>query len=380
MPKTEQVDSLPAFWRCGICGVPNPSAAYVIQCLGCGAKRSAAESTPTAVAMRKRGGRPLMACSLAYAGLVLIALALMRWSGEQWWPANILLFGPRGVFLAPLVPLLIWTARARQLSVWAVQGATLVVVAGPLMGFAVPRAWLEPAPEGTRLRVLTFNRGLSPLRAGRLIDYIERERIDLICFQEGVSDPELEAYFAKGWHRDSKGFLATRLPIIAELDSEELPWDEWGLWPVRLYRVQVRTESGQDFLLAGVHMPTMWFAYEKLAEGDAPGFYHYIDWRWEQMSRLMELLGESSDLPVLIGGDFNMPSDSPMMTWLRSRFSFAYEDAGWGYGFTRPSTHPWIRIDHLLASPEWAFTRCRIGPDLGSDHLPLIAEAVLRRP
>jgi endonuclease/exonuclease/phosphatase (EEP) superfamily protein YafD len=331
---------------------------------------------------RPRGGRSITAFSLAYAIVVLITLALMRWWGERWWPANMLLFGPRAVFLVPLVPLLIWAAWARRISVWAVQGATLIVVAGPLMGFAVPWARLEPAPEGTRLRVLTFNRGLGRLKTRELIEFIERERIDLICFQEGGSNPapELEAYLANGWHRDSKGFLATRLPIIAELDSEELPWDEWGLWPVRLYRVQVRTESGQDFLLAGVHMPTMRFAYEKLTEGDTPGFYRYIDWRWEQMRRLVERLGESSDLPVLIGGDFNMPSDSPMMTWLRPRFAFAYEDAGWGYGFTRPTRHPWVRIDHLLASPEWAFTRCRVGPDLGSDHLPLIAEVVLHRP
>ena len=68
------------------------------------------------------------------------------------------------------------------------------------------------------------------------------------------------------------------------------------------------------------------------------------------------------------------------MAALASLYRFAFEDAGWGYGYTRPSRYPWFRIDHILASPEWVFTRCRVGPDVGSDHLPLIAEAVLPAP
>jgi hypothetical protein len=65
------------------------------------------------------------------------------------------------------------------------------------------------------------------------------------------------------------------------------------------------------------------------------------------------------------------------MVTLSTFLRFGYEDAGWGYGYTRPSRYPWFRIDHILASPEWVFTRCWVGPDLGSDHLPLIAEVVL---
>jgi vancomycin resistance protein VanJ len=104
----------------------------------------------------------------------------------------------------------------------------------------------------------------------------------------------------------------------------------------------------------------------------------YTAWRWEQLGRLLGKLGESGDLPVLIGGDFNMPADSPMLDPLRSTYDFAFDEAGWGFGSTCPSRFPWVRIDHLLASRHWQFTGCRVGPDLGSDHLPLIAEAARR--
>jgi vancomycin resistance protein VanJ len=79
----------------------------------------------------------------------------------------------------------------------------------------------------------------------------------------------------------------------------------------------------------------------------------------------------------VMAGDFNMPADDSTMASLRSLFRFAFEDAGWGYGYTRPSAAPWFRIDHVVTSPEWRVARCRVGPDFGSDHLPLIAELVL---
>ena len=40
---------------------------------------------------------------------------------------------------------------------------------------------------------------------------------------------------------------------------------------------------------------------------------------------------------------------------------------------------PWARIDHLWVDDRWAVARCWVGPDLGADHLPVLAEVVLRR-
>jgi vancomycin resistance protein VanJ len=375
------------FWKCGRCGTPNPRADYLTHCVGCGALRPSrvaeAGARPTAM-LAPRRGRLVAAGSWAAAALALAALAMVHWLGDRWWPATVLLFAPRWLFLLPPAALAVAAAATGQFRLWALQGAAAVVVAGPLMGLSLPlgRLWAAPA-KGLTLRIMTFNRGTAPIDADGLIRLVERERIQLICFQEieRPLDPKLEAYFGRGWHLDSRRAIASRLPIVRELDSGTLPSREGTFWGVRLHRVRLRADSGAEFLLADAHMPTMTYGFRALAAGRAAEFDRHVAWRWEQVAWLLARLEESGDVPVLLGGDFNMPSDSPMMRALgRSgrSFRFGFEDAGWGYGYTRPSRLPWVRIDHLLAGPEWAFTRCWVGPDLGSDHLPLIAEATLK--
>ena len=340
-----------------------------------------AQQGPTRSSEARRG-RWVAGASWAYAALVLAVLALMGWEGERWWPATVLLFLPRGVWLAPLVVLVPAAAGVRRWRLWPLQAAVALVVLGPVMGFSVPWERLRVGRSaGTRVRVMTFNHGTGPIDAEGLIRLVEREGIQLICFQEveETRDPRLEAYLARGWFRDSRRTIASRWPIVGEVDPGTLPSREGTYWGVRLHRVRVRAPSGAEFLVAGVHMPTMMYAFRALAAGDVGRFRRHVAWRWEQVAYLRDRLDESGDLPILIGGDFNMPPDSPMLQALvAGRLRLGFEDAGWGYGYTRPGRLPWIRIDHLLATPDWAFDRCWVGPDLGSDHRPLIADVLLK--
>jgi endonuclease/exonuclease/phosphatase (EEP) superfamily protein YafD len=144
-----------------------------------------------------------------------------------------------------------------------------------------------------------------------------------------------------------------------------------------LIRARIQAAPGVEFALASVHMPTLRFGFYRFLNQDADGLKEHVAWWDRQLGRLRAGLAELRGVPLLVGGDFNVPPDQSSMAALGAQFRFAFEDAGWGYGYTRPTRYPWFRIDHLLASPEWVFTRCWVGPNVGSDHLPLIAEAVL---
>ena len=334
-----------------------------------------------AEASRTRTGRAggfLTWATWAYAGVVLAALAMIRGAGDVWWPATVLLFLPRWLFLAPIGLLAVAAGGWGNRGLWATQGAIALVVAGPLMAGSLPISRFGAgAPVGPRFRIMTFNLGQGAIDSAGITRLIEAEGIDLVCFQEVRKDAELESFFARGWSRDQTGAIASRLAIVAEYDPVK-GWDGVaGFWTRRVARVRVRSEDGDEFVVASAHVPTMREGLLLLKGKDLDGFRRHLEWRREQMEALRIELDETAQWPELVGGDLNTPTDSLLLDPLRARFAFAFERAGWGYGYTRPTALPWTRIDHILASPQWVVTRCWVGPDLGSDHLPVIAEVVL---
>ncbi len=363
--------------HCLACRAPEPAPETLTRCPRCG------EAWPT-----HRGeasgilGRVALGATWAFAALVLTVLGLIRWVGPSWWGVTLLLFLPRWLYLGPIPVLALASARAGRPSDWATQGAIALVVAGPLMGVSLPiRQLARSRLEGTRVRILSFNLGTGRIDALLLIRLIEQERIDLIAFQEGTTpDPTLDAYLSRGWYRDRTRFLASRFPIVSEMAPliDDSTTEERH--SARLNRVRLRLPSGAEFILGSVHMPTLRFGFYRLFGGNVAGMKLHIDWWRHEMGRVIGALSDVRGTPLLVGGDFNMTTDDSTMAALATQFSFGFEEAGWGYGYTRPTTFPWFRIDHILASPEWVFTRCWVGADLGSDHLPLLAEAVLPGP
>ena len=333
--------------------------------------------------MREALGRWIIRATWAYVALVLVILVLMRWVGEAWWGVAVLLFVPRWIYLGPVAVLAMASGLIRRPSPWAgqwaVQGAVALAVAGPLMEFNIPFGRLAgPRIDGERVRILSFNVGQLPLDGAGLVRMIERERIDLICFQERMIDPHVEAFFARrGWRRDASGKIVSRFPIVAELAPLSLEWGGEDRCTAILSRVRVRAPTGSEFIVASVHLPTIRWGFYRLRAGDVAGLKMHLDWWRLQMERVAAALGETRGTPLIVAGDFNMPSDGSTMAALRSSFRFAFDEAGFGYGYTRPSRYPWFRIDHILASPEWGIARCWVGPDFGSDHLPLLAEFAL---
>src|SRR5262249_50084950 len=124
----------------------------------------------------------LVACWLYLAALCGVWL-LLALAADRWWPATLLMYGPRWTSLLPLVVLvpasLLWRRRAL-----AVLAAALLVAGGPVMGLAVPwRAWLPGPPPRARLRVLTCNVHGHELRPEELAMLLADTDPDLVALQ-----------------------------------------------------------------------------------------------------------------------------------------------------------------------------------------------------
>lgn len=379
----------PAFWACPKCKTPNPWASYLTNCVSCGRPRP---SPKAAVALapepdpaqqkppRKPGSRWLTILSASYLAVVLIVLAGIKLLGERWWPATILLFSPRWSFLFPIPLLAVWAGFRRKWLALGLQTLTAGIVLGPLMGLCIPwKTLFSSTPVGEHVRVLSLNRGTKDLDSKTFTTLVANGRYDIVCIQEFRPDPVLDLYFATaGWNRNKNGSIWTRFPIIEDLGSLSTDaYEVHGAWPVRLSRVRIRLKNGREALVASAHMPTMTYGFQHLSKLDFSWFNYYVSWRSRQTDELAEVLHKSGEVPVIVGGDFNMPPDSPFMKRLREHFPSSFEEAGWGYGYTRPSRLCWAGIDRVLASRDCRFVSSRVGPLVGSDHRPIDAEIVV---
>ncbi len=91
---------------------------------------------------------------------------------------------------------------------------------------------------------------------------------------------------------------------------------------------------------------------------------------------LAELASRLTDMPTVIMGDFNAtPWSSAFAAPTRAGFRLVN-----GYSPTWPAA--WgglmgLPIDNVLLSRHWTATRREIGPDVGSDHMPVLARIAL---
>jgi endonuclease/exonuclease/phosphatase (EEP) superfamily protein YafD len=380
----------PGFWRCLKCGTPNPSTLYLTSCVACGYPRPApgfearAEGREAKVEPARRIGRRPSALLSAVAGygLLLIAAWFLQWGiRDDWWPGMVLYLSPRALFLVPLVPLALWAWRARRPRIAAAIAVEALFVSGPLMGFVVPWSRLWERAEGPTIRIMSFNRGgQRGIDEADFLRYIERHKVDVVCFQELGPAPTVDRVLVeRGWHRDQTGSIVTRLPIVEEYPKSAEINEGGGNYTAILYRLRLRGADGREFIVACLHMPTARYAFGKLQRLDPSGMAPYIRWWGTEFLRMFALLSDLGDVPILVGGDFNNGPESSGLAVLRDsdQYRSAFDAAGWGWGYTRPSGFAWARIDHILANPAWIITKCWVGPSFGSDHKSVVADVSL---
>ena len=76
--------------------------------------------------------------------------------------------------------------------------------------------------------------------------------------------------------------------------------------------------------------------------------------------------------PLVIAGDFNMPVESRVYARHWGDLENAFSTSGLGFGWTRLMVRYQVRIDHVLVTGGAHAVRAGLGPDLGSDHLPVV--------
>src|SRR5439155_1394034 len=84
--------------------------------------------------------------------------------------------------------------------------------------------------------------------------------------------------------------------------------------------------------------------------------------RAEQADHLARIIAEIGR-PLIVGGDFNSPPDSYACETVAEQLDSAFNDAGTGFGWSYPSPHPLLRIDHLFISRDLSALDCQVLPE-----------------
>jgi vancomycin resistance protein VanJ len=312
---------------------------------------------------------------LAYVYLVAIVASwlLFRFTADNWWAGTAFLYGPRWVLAAPLLllaPLALVARSWRSVACLAIAG---LIAAGPITGGTVSPQTLWQSHERGHIRVLTCNTDGSNLNGAALEALIAQTLPDIVLLQESNA-AQSDRIFPAGWNvcRGPMGLcLATRFQVNDFDDVAQGRLDDRG--SVRRYRL---ASSLGELTIVNVHLPTPREGFETLITKSslAPAQIRaQTEMRNRVSANARAALGEFGPA-VIVGGDFNMPVESAIYRRHWSDLDNAFSDGGWGWGFTKHTRRLGVRIDHLLAGKVWRCRQAWVGPDVGSDHLPLIAD------
>jgi endonuclease/exonuclease/phosphatase (EEP) superfamily protein YafD len=237
--------------------------------------------------------------------------------------------------------------------------AVLLAVTFALLLTGLPGAAPE-APAGSErfLRVATFN------HTAAITKFVDETNADALVLQE-VRDHHaallgtLSAHYP---HRSGGDGLVilSKYPILGDGRADRAGYPPWISLMVRWVRLDV---NGKEIELAGVHLARPF--YPELLQADIVALAAFVEQRTG---------------PLILAGDFNM---APWTVKLKGftkatglgRFNTLYPT--WPMHWKDVPLMPLVPIDNVFASPHFASLGTRVGPRLGSDHRPVIADLAL---
>ena len=269
--------------------------------------------------------------------------------------------------IAALLAFVLFVLKSRR---WA---ALMLVVA--LVNVAPVYPWYvtgaqASVPSQASLRLLLSNVYAGNDNVGGLVDLVASEEADIVFLQEITPRQNRELAALRGRldyslnipREDNYGIaVLSRLPFKVARVIQSPPYDH----PTLVVEVVV---DGTPVTFVTTHpVPPL----------GKRGF----NGRNEQLASVTELVKGLAGARVLIG-DLNTTMWSHHYDQLVEATGLV--DARYGFGVqpSWPTSLPFamIPIDHCLVSSELSITDARTGPDIGSDHLPLIVDLGLPAP
>lgn len=331
--------------------------------------------------------------TLAYLTVLLIHLAMRFILRDRfWWSGFFNNFTPFAFF--PLViffPLAIVLRSRRtllaQLPFALMAGIMVIPIFVPDLGFN-----LRASASASTLKIITFNmhRNMPALMNPWVLD----QDADIVLVQEVPNSsgyfrltPKLSSiypYFAShtAWTRAGGNAILSKYELIS---VEDLQID-----PNNVRSTQQRIVinfNGQDIAIYNVHLASVTRDRPRIrirATGFIDLALRYDATERDKQIRWLINTLKNEKLPFIVAGDFNMSDQMAIYHDVAAVMNDSFRQAGIGLGTTWPvgeeaTSVPdllpaFVRIDYIWHSDHFRAVKAAVGPNLGSDHLPVFGE------
>ena len=309
------------------------------------------------------------------ATLLTLLCHFVPWS-EGWAIVEyILLFPPRWLIFILLIPVVV-------IDVGLIKKYKIILSCSVLYLFffyiniELPLNKVFSANEKGDLRVMTSNLGGTGKRQNnyKLLAQIKYSRAEVIAFQEATAI-DVRKNVPEKWNVEC--MLATCIASVYKItpvDSNNRRFlGGWGNIGA-LFKVDVK---GKSIYVLNVHLETPRKGIEdfQLSKLKLDPLYSNAKNRYIEANIVKDWIIKKT--PLIILGDFNMPVESGIYREFFSQYSNAFNEAGFGVGYTKYTKLIGIRIDHILVDDHFNVINSWVGEDIGSDHRAVFADLKL---
>jgi endonuclease/exonuclease/phosphatase (EEP) superfamily protein YafD len=304
---------------------------------------------------------------LTATGLALITVFTL--AARLWWAFDLFSHFRLQYVLAALVFGII------ALSVRAYGSAAVLAAVALVHAAAIKDLWLggaaSAAPGGISLRVVSANVLSQNRTPEKVLEFVRAADADLVLLLD-----------ASGRHWQGVLRALRELYPHHAPQARRAPVILFSRWPIVSDRLLVAPRSRRPYLVAELAVDGRTLEVVGVhPSSPSPSKARATRRRNHELDHIAGVV-QNSDAPVIVAGDLNTTPWSPHFEDLLAAAGLRNAAEGQGFIPTWP-TFFWparIPIDHVLLKGLLAATAVRRGPDVGSDHFPIIADLRLLAP
>jgi endonuclease/exonuclease/phosphatase (EEP) superfamily protein YafD len=295
-------------------------------------------------------------------------LSIVTLFASHWWIAD-LLTNFRVQMCIGICGLLFLVLVTRQWT-WVAIGIVLLVFHGwRTAPYLIPRTAPTAQTTQQNFRLLTANVLTSNSSYASLVELLRKEQPDFVVLMEINKrwaehlDVLEDLYPHQELHPREHNFGIAILSRQPWTKMESMSFGDIELpWLKAKFKIGADTSTGLPLEIIAVHpLP--------------PVSARNADYRNTQLMEISSQVDLGS--ARIVTGDFNLTPWSPWFNKVARETQTT--DAAHGFGLTRtwevfPTIIGGLKIDHALVSDEVEVQEFRVGPDIGSDHRPVIVD------